>query len=144
MPLLILSFLHPIDYSCIHTPHSTIARLILHTHLQIKVKHINLSFVIMVLTFLNKGRGCGGELYNYRGKFTSPMYPGNYRNESLCTWMVRVPSGMRTALKFSGIYNKQCYYNFSVSNGLWNHYFLFTFLLIKSGQQLFPSFTRTL
>lgn len=57
----------------------------------------------------NKGRGCGGVLYNYRGKFTSPMYPDNYRNESLCTWVVNVPSGMSTALKFTG---KLMYYFF--------------------------------
>ncbi|XP_030748736.1 cubilin-like [Sitophilus oryzae] len=47
------------------------------------------------------GIGCGGKMYNYMGKFSSPMYPNLYRKESLCTWNVKVPIGHKVALKFS-------------------------------------------
>ncbi|KAF7287446.1 hypothetical protein GWI33_001415 [Rhynchophorus ferrugineus] len=47
------------------------------------------------------GIGCGGNLFNYMGKFTSPMYPNIYREEKICTWNVKVPVGYKVALKFA-------------------------------------------
>lgn len=52
-------------------------------------------------TSTKKGKGCGGELYNYKGRFTSPLYPGPYRNVSECTWEVSVPTGFVVNLKFT-------------------------------------------
>ncbi|KAJ8975807.1 hypothetical protein NQ317_013738 [Molorchus minor] len=51
-------------------------------------------------TSTDKGRGCGGELYNYKGRLSSPLYPNEYRNNTVCTWKVRVPIGLNVALKF--------------------------------------------
>ncbi|XP_034938584.1 cubilin [Chelonus insularis] len=51
-------------------------------------------------TSTDKGQGCGGRIYNYVGTFTSPLYPNNYRNESLCTWEVSVPRGYKIVLNF--------------------------------------------
>ncbi|KAL1493429.1 hypothetical protein ABEB36_011486 [Hypothenemus hampei] len=48
----------------------------------------------------NRGKGCGGELFNYKGSFTSPMYPDINRNDIECKWEVRVPKGDKVALKF--------------------------------------------
>lgn len=55
-----------------------------------------------VYTSSNKGRGCGGTLFNYKGRISSPLYPNPYRQNSLCTWNIRVPIGMKAAMKFSG------------------------------------------
>lgn len=52
-------------------------------------------------TSSKKPQGCGGIFYNYRGVFTSPLYPNNYRNDSICDYDVRVPLGLQVALKFS-------------------------------------------
>nr|CAD7602777.1 unnamed protein product [Timema genevievae] len=46
------------------------------------------------------GPGCGGTLFNFGGVFTSPFYPGNYRNTSKCRWDVIVPTGLTVSLKF--------------------------------------------
>ncbi|XP_046466404.1 cubilin [Neodiprion pinetum] len=51
-------------------------------------------------TTTKKGRGCGGKLYNYSGRFTSPLYPQHYRNASTCTWEVSVPAGNVVVLDF--------------------------------------------
>ncbi|XP_015512725.2 cubilin [Neodiprion lecontei] len=51
-------------------------------------------------TTTDKGRGCGGKLYNSEGRFTSPLYPGPFRNVSECTWEVTVPSGFVVDLDF--------------------------------------------
>ncbi|XP_033326417.2 cubilin [Megalopta genalis] len=51
-------------------------------------------------TTTDAGRGCGGRIYNYAGSFTSPLYPNEYRNNSICTWDVSVPRGLKVALKF--------------------------------------------
>ncbi|CAH1989272.1 unnamed protein product [Acanthoscelides obtectus] len=50
-------------------------------------------------TSTDKGRGCGGTLYGTRGRVYSPMYPHPFRNETTCTWIIRVPVGHRTVLK---------------------------------------------
>ncbi|XP_063985313.1 cubilin homolog [Diachasmimorpha longicaudata] len=55
----------------------------------------------LIYTSTDKGRGCGGRLFNYAGKFTSPMFPNNYRNDSECTWEVIVPKGSRVLLEFT-------------------------------------------
>ncbi|CAH0562353.1 unnamed protein product [Brassicogethes aeneus] len=51
-------------------------------------------------TSSDKGRGCGGQLYNDKGVFTSPMYPNIYKNNTLCTWNVRVPLSLYAAVTF--------------------------------------------
>ncbi|XP_068906568.1 cubilin-like isoform X2 [Tenebrio molitor] len=55
----------------------------------------------VVYTSSDKGRGCGGTLYNYKGTFSSPSYPLGYKGSTPCVWDVRVPIGMRVAIKFS-------------------------------------------
>ncbi|CAK9795155.1 Cubn [Anthophora quadrimaculata] len=52
-------------------------------------------------TTTDKGRGCGGRLYNYAGSFTSPLYPNEYRNNTVCTWDVSVPRGLKLVLEFT-------------------------------------------
>jgi cubilin len=56
----------------------------------------------VVYTSSDKGRGCGGTLYNYKGTFSSPSYPLGFKGSTPCVWDVRVPIGMRVAIKFSG------------------------------------------
>lgn len=57
--------------------------------------------VDMTYTSSTKSQGCGGIFYNYRGVFTSPLYPYIYRNDSECEYEVRVPLGLQIALKFT-------------------------------------------
>ncbi|XP_054002675.1 cubilin [Hylaeus anthracinus] len=52
-------------------------------------------------TTTTAGRGCGGRIYNYAGTFTSPMYPNEYRNNTVCTWDVSVPRGLKIVLEFA-------------------------------------------
>ncbi|KAL1132413.1 hypothetical protein AAG570_010368 [Ranatra chinensis] len=54
-------------------------------------------------TTTTKGRGCGGTIFNYGGIFSSPFYPGNYRNNTICRWDISVPVGNVIAIKFMGI-----------------------------------------
>jgi cubilin len=49
-----------------------------------------------------EGRGCGGELYNTRGTVTSPGFPSSYPQVSDCTWKLKVPSGQRIEIRFTG------------------------------------------
>ncbi|XP_045482434.1 cubilin [Harmonia axyridis] len=58
--------------------------------------HIDLTY-----TSTDKGRGCGGTIYDVAGVFTSPMYPKDYRNNNLCVWYIRVPTGTRVELDFT-------------------------------------------
>ncbi|XP_046746481.1 cubilin-like [Diprion similis] len=51
-------------------------------------------------TTTDKGRGCGGKLYNTKGRFTSPLYPEPFHNVSECTWEVTVPTGFVVDLFF--------------------------------------------
>ncbi|XP_076655704.1 cubilin [Halictus rubicundus] len=55
----------------------------------------------ITFTTTDAGRGCGGRLYNYAGTFTSPLYPNEYRNNTVCTWDVSVPRGLKVMLKFA-------------------------------------------
>ena len=57
-----------------------------------------------IYTSSDQGRGCGGTLYNYKGSFTSPFYPLDYKNSTPCEWDIRVPIGMKVGIKFSGNY----------------------------------------
>lgn len=50
---------------------------------------------------LISGRGCGGQIYNYGGVFSSPLYPSPYRNRSVCNWDVIVPNGSKVILGFN-------------------------------------------
>lgn len=36
--------------------------------------------------------GCGGDLTDSEGSFSSPNHPGSYPSNSLCVWVIRVPS----------------------------------------------------
>lgn len=54
----------------------------------------------MSYTSTTKGRGCGGEFYDTRGKFYSPLHPEPFRNSTTCTWRIRGVTGLRTILKF--------------------------------------------
>jgi cubilin len=52
----------------------------------------------------DRGQGCGGEIYNYGGIFTSPLYPSNSatnRTTYDCTWTVTVPQNLKVALRFA-------------------------------------------
>ncbi|KAJ8930426.1 hypothetical protein NQ314_016752 [Rhamnusium bicolor] len=79
--------------------------------LYIKVHHnttnVLLSRFDFSYTSTENGRGCGGLLYNYKGKFSSPLYPNEFRNESICIWEVRVPIGLQAVLKFTSKYPTQ-------------------------------------
>ncbi|EFN66210.1 Cubilin [Camponotus floridanus] len=55
----------------------------------------------IIYTTTDAGRGCGGRIFNYGGKFTSPLYPNVYRNNTLCTWDVSVPRGFKIILEFT-------------------------------------------
>lgn len=57
----------------------------------------------------DKGRGCGGEVFNYAGVFTSPGYPNTDRNDSDCRWTINVPQNLKAAISFSGKYPKYCF-----------------------------------
>lgn len=48
----------------------------------------------------DQGRGCGGEMFNYGGVFSSPMYPNNNRTRKDCLFTITVPNNLRIALKF--------------------------------------------
>ncbi|KAG5893860.1 hypothetical protein JTB14_005469 [Gonioctena quinquepunctata] len=52
-------------------------------------------------TSTEDGRGCGGELYNTKGKIYSPMYPNVFRNDTTCTWVIKVPVGLHAVMKFT-------------------------------------------
>lgn len=58
--------------------------------------------VFYVASKKSDGRGCGGEIYNYGGYFTSPLYPSSNRTNNNCTWTVSVPQNLKVAIKFSG------------------------------------------
>lgn len=53
----------------------------------------------------DKGRGCGGQLFNYGGQFSSPMYPANVREIADCKWDVTVPQNLVVALQFESKYS---------------------------------------
>lgn len=72
------------------------------------------------------GRGCGGQLFNYGGTFTSPLYPSNeQRSIQDCKWDIKVPDKLVVALQFEG--NLAVYNNKLVYLGL---YFFFFFCSI--------------
>lgn len=50
----------------------------------------------------NNSRGCGGEVFNYAGTFTSPGYPNTERNDSDCSWTINVPQHLVVQLDFDG------------------------------------------
>ncbi|XP_012062648.1 PREDICTED: cubilin [Atta cephalotes] len=54
----------------------------------------------IIYTTTDAGRGCGGRIFNYGGRFTSPLYPRTYRNNTVCTWDVSVPQGFKIILQF--------------------------------------------
>ncbi|KAG5668318.1 hypothetical protein PVAND_016262 [Polypedilum vanderplanki] len=56
--------------------------------------------ILYVASEKSKGQGCGGEIFNYGGIFTSPLYPSNNRTNYDCIWNVRVPQNLVIAIKF--------------------------------------------
>lgn len=50
----------------------------------------------------DKGRGCGGDIFNYGGEFSSPLYPSTERNNVDCRWTIEVPMNLVVSLKFTG------------------------------------------
>lgn len=57
--------------------------------------------VTYIASPVQDGPGCGGALYNTEGVFSNPFYPQNVRNNSICSWSVRVPSNTRVLLNFA-------------------------------------------
>jgi cubilin len=63
------------------------------------------SYASVDITYVanNQSKGCGGQLFNYGGIFTSPMYPNtDDRTAWDCRWEVAVPQNMQVALIFNG------------------------------------------
>lgn len=62
------------------------------------------SFCLPLLVFLmiGAGAGCGGAIFNTRGSFTSPGFPGNLSRPTDCKWEVTVPLGMLIQIDFPG------------------------------------------
>lgn len=48
----------------------------------------------------DRGAGCGGDIYNYGGQISSPLYPANERTYRECTWRLLVPQNQVVALQF--------------------------------------------
>lgn len=48
----------------------------------------------------SQGPGCGGDIFNYGGMFSSPSYPNNERSLADCRWNITVPQHFRVAIKF--------------------------------------------
>lgn len=76
------------------------------SHVTLKFKKIDASYSSYDITYLatDQGRGCGGELFNYGGQFSSPLYPSVERNYADCRWTIEVPQNLVVALKFDGIH----------------------------------------
>ncbi|KAH0948163.1 hypothetical protein HN011_006977 [Eciton burchellii] len=53
-----------------------------------------------IYTTTDAGQGCGGRIFNYGGRFTSPLYPNIYRNNTVCTWDLSVPQGFKVIMQF--------------------------------------------
>lgn len=55
------------------------------------------------ITYLasDKGQGCGGEIFNYGGLFSSPLYPSSNRTLNDCYWSITVPQNLKVALRFA-------------------------------------------
>ena len=48
----------------------------------------------------NVSQGCGGDIFNYGGLISSPLYPENNRTNIDCIWNINVPNNMVVALRF--------------------------------------------
>lgn len=74
----------------------------------IKTRKMDMSWVdtngAYDITYLatDAGLGCGGQIFNYAGQFSSPMYPANDRNASECRWDISVPQNLVVSLTFTG------------------------------------------
>ena len=47
------------------------------------------------------GIGCGGNITGINGSLTSPGYPGNYTQASVCNWLIQVPARRVITLTFT-------------------------------------------
>ncbi|XP_064410135.1 cubilin [Latimeria chalumnae] len=52
------------------------------------------------ITWTSSPYGCGGILKGYHGSFTSPEYPGTYRNNTDCEWTIVAPIGRVITVNF--------------------------------------------
>lgn len=74
----------------------------------IKTRKMDMSFVdangAYDITYLatDQGLGCGGQIFNYAGEFSSPLYPANDRNASDCRWDISVPQNLVVSLAITG------------------------------------------
>lgn len=57
----------------------------------------------------DKGMGCGGDIFNYGGMFSSPLYPNVSRSNINCTWTITVPQNLKVAIKFSSEFHNFLY-----------------------------------
>ncbi|CAG9855166.1 unnamed protein product [Phyllotreta striolata] len=67
-------------------------------------KAVNKRYIVrydILYTSSQNGRGCGGDIFNNKGKIYSPFYPSPFRNDSTCVWRIRVPVSLHVALKFT-------------------------------------------
>lgn len=75
---------------------STGRYMLLHNH---PVSDDVISYDLNYVT-TDKGRGCGGKLFNLVGKVTSPLYPALYRQKGTCEWEIQTPHETRVRLSF--------------------------------------------
>ena len=58
--------------------------------------HRNFFYALFFLFLQNlkriKAQSCGGELSGFSGEITSPGWPGQYPDNSDCTWIINTPS----------------------------------------------------
>ncbi|XP_049840781.1 cubilin-like [Schistocerca gregaria] len=67
------------------------------------------------ITWDGTATGCGGIMTSPSGSFTSPNYPQNYHDVSLCTWKISTSRGSILQLVFIDIEMEEmgdCYYDF--------------------------------
>lgn len=85
---------------------STKNQLSLFFHFGDSPRSIRGNYDIMYLA-TDKGRGCGGDIFNYGGIFSSPLFPSSNRTFYDCTWTVAVPSNLKVALRFASKFSLQ-------------------------------------
>lgn len=64
---------------------------------------MQLGSMLFDLTYVasDRGRGCGGQIYNYGGQISSPLYPQNERQNRECRWQLMVPQNQVVSVQFA-------------------------------------------